>query len=101
MRPCDTMAKCHLPCVFCRSFKILIISASEFGTVSMCRQMRGCTDEFLATVSERVVHGVYQVVTRSSFSVTQQQKVSGGFGHFTTRNKVQGFVIYNPRYRGL
>ena len=36
----------------------------------MRRQWRACRDEFLATVSEGVVHGVYKVMTRSSFRVS-------------------------------
>ena len=31
--------------------------------------MCACADEFLATVTGAVVHGVYQVVNRSSFGV--------------------------------
>ena len=50
----------------------------------MHRRMRACTDEFLAMVSEGVVNGVYNVVTWSSFSVTQRHKVSGGTGRFAT-----------------
>ena len=43
------------------------------------RRLKGvCADKFLATVTEGVVHAVYKVVTRSSFGVTQQHKVSGG-----------------------
>ena len=37
MWPCDTVAKCPLPCTFYQSFKMFKISASEFGTVSMRR----------------------------------------------------------------
>ena len=47
-----------------------MVKISEFDTVSMRRQMRTCTDEFLALVTEGVVHGVYKFVTRSSFGVT-------------------------------
>ena len=39
--------------------KCFKISASEFGTMCMCRRMRACTDEFLAAVTEGVVHGLY------------------------------------------
>ena len=37
-------------------------------------------------VTEGVVHGVYKVVTQSSFGVTRarQHKVSGGIGCFAT-----------------
>ena len=31
--------------------------------------MRACADEFLAMVTEGVIHGVYKVVTQSSFGV--------------------------------
>ena len=48
------------------------ISASEFGTMGIRRQMRACTDEFLAMVTEGVVHSVQKVVTWSCFSVTWQ-----------------------------
>ena len=34
-------------------------------------------------VSKGMVHGVYKVVTQSSFGVTKRHKVSGGIGHFT------------------
>ena len=44
----------------------------------MHRQKRACTDKFLATVTEGVVHGVYKVVTRLSFCVICSHKVSGG-----------------------
>ena len=37
------------------------ISAFEFGTMSKRRRMQACTDEFLATVTEGVVHDVYKV----------------------------------------
>ena len=62
MRSCDTVAKCSLPCAFYGSYKMFKILASEFGTVSMCRRMQACADEFLATVTVGVVHGVYKVV---------------------------------------
>ena len=50
--------------------------------------MRACADEFLATVTEGVVHGVYKVVTRLSFGIIWQHKVSGGkwmFSYCATR----------------
>ena len=59
-------------------FKMLKISSSEFGTVSMRRQIQACADEFISTVTEGVVDSVYKVVTRLSFSVTRQHKVSRG-----------------------
>ena len=37
-----------------------------------------CADEFLAKVTEGVVHGLYKVVTRSSFGPIWQHKVSVG-----------------------
>ena len=45
------------------------ISASKFGTVTMRRRFRACTDEFLARVTEGVVHGIYKVVAWLSFDV--------------------------------
>ena len=84
MRPCDAVAKRQLPC---GSFKMFKISASEFRTMGMCRQMQACTDEFLATVPEDVIHSVYKVVTQSSFGITLQLKASGGkcvFCHHVT-----------------
>ena len=50
--------------------------------------MLACTDEFLVTVTEGVVHSVYNVVTWLSFGVTQQHKVSGDqwtFDHCVAR----------------
>ena len=44
--------------------------------------MQACVIELVATVSDGAAHGVYKVVNRASFSVTQY-KVSGGIGHFT------------------
>ena len=58
MLPFDIVATCQIPCL------------SEFGTVTMCRQGLACTDKFLASLTEGVVHCAYQVVTWSSFSVT-------------------------------
>ena len=60
MRPCITVAKCPSPCIFCGIFEKLKISASEFHTMGMVRQMQ---DEFLSTVTEGVVCGVHKVVT--------------------------------------
>ena len=62
MQPCDTLVKHLLPWVFNGSFKIFKISTSEFGTVGVHRQMQVRRDEFLATVTEGVVHGVYVTV---------------------------------------
>ena len=53
--------------------KMFKISASEFGTV----------EEFLATVTEGVIHGVYKVVIRSSFRLIgdrRQEEVNRCFG---------------------
>ena len=47
-----------LPCASHGSFEMFKISASEFGTVSMRSRIRACVDDFLATVTEGVVHGV-------------------------------------------
>ena len=46
--------------------------------------MCACGDECLATVTEGVVHGVYKVVTQSSFGVTRRRKESGIHGRFAT-----------------
>ena len=58
--------------------KCFNISASEFGSMGMYRRMQACSDEFLATVTEGVVHGVYKVVIQSSSRVIRQHKVNGG-----------------------
>ena len=84
----DTMAKGSLPCVSYTSFKMFKISASEFCTMNIRRHMQACVDEFLAMVTEGVVHAVYKVVTRSSFGVTGRHKASGDkwtFHHCVTR----------------
>ena len=83
------MAHRPKPYVSHRSFEMFKITTSEFGTVGMCRRMLTCTDEFLATVTEGVVHGVYKVVTGSSIGVARQHKVSGGkwmFHYYVTRS---------------
>ena len=49
-----------------------------------CANNQACTDEFLAIVSEGVVNIVYKVVTLLAFSVTLQQKLSGGIPNFST-----------------
>ena len=69
MAPCDTVVKCPIPFASYEILKCFKISTSEFGTVGMGRRIRACTNEFLATITEGVVHGVYKVVTRSSFTV--------------------------------
>ena len=55
------------------SFKTFKISASDFHNNSKHKRIRACADEFLATVTEGMVQGVYVavvvVVTQSSFSV--------------------------------
>ena len=63
----------HIPNPYAahRSFEMFKLSASDFGIMSMNRRKRTCTDKFLAAVSEGVVHGVYKVVTRSSFRVSR------------------------------
>ena len=50
------------------------ISASDFGTICMCRQFS--TYEYLTTATKGVVHGVHKVVVQSSFGVIWQHKVS-------------------------
>ena len=50
---------------------------------------RACTDEFLAMVTEGVVHSVCKVVTRLSFGAIRQHKASGGiwaYLHCDTRS---------------
>ena len=64
------------------------IFASEFGIVSMCRRIEACT-EFLATVTEGVVCGVYKVATRSSFGVIERHKVSGGTWTFHHQGRIR------------
>ena len=61
-----------LPFAFYSSFNMFKTLTSDFGTVGMRRLMQACADEFFATVTEGVVHGVYEVITQSSFSVTWQ-----------------------------
>ena len=39
--------------------------------------MQACADEFLAMVTEGVIHGVCKVVTPWSFSIIRQHKASG------------------------
>ena len=63
MRPCDTVANIHYLAVSYGSFRMFKISTSEFGTVSMSRQMQECTDEFPAMVTEEVAHSVHKAVT--------------------------------------
>ena len=70
MPPYITVAKCPLPCESHRSFKMFKISSSDFV-------LRACTDNskharrmnFL--LGKGVVHGLHEVVTRSSFGVIQ------------------------------
>ena len=76
VRPCESEAKCPLPCESYGSFKLFKISASDFDTVSLCRRFRACAYEFLTTVTEGVVYGVHKVVIRSSFVVIRRHKVS-------------------------
>ena len=74
-----------LPCESYRIFRLLKISASDFGTVGMRGQFRAYMNEFLATVTEGVVHGVHKVVIWSSFGVIRRYKVSQGIGCFSLR----------------
>ena len=62
------------------SFRLFKISASSFGTVDMRRQFCTCAFEFLAMVTEGVVHSVYKAVVRSFFGVIRSHKVSQGIG---------------------
>ena len=43
-------------------FKCLKFNVKEFGSVRMCRGIRACAYEFVAMVTEGVVHGVCKVV---------------------------------------
>ena len=93
VKPClldhKSVANCPLPCTSYGSFKLFKISTSDFRTVGMHRQKRACTDEFLAMVTEGVVHSVYKVVTWWSFGVIWQEKANGGkwmFHHCVTRS---------------
>ena len=71
MQPCDTVAKGPLPCV-------KVLKNVNFPTLNFILWV--CTnedvDESLATVTEGVVHVVYNLRTQSSFGVTRQHKVS-------------------------
>ena len=58
------------------------ISSSDFRTLGMRRQKRGCADEYLATVTKAVVHGVHKVVTGASFGVILRLKENGGIWTF-------------------
>ena len=49
----------------------------------MHRQFCTCAYEFLTMVTKGVIYSVYKVVSRPSFSVTRQRKVSGGIGRIT------------------
>ena len=75
-RPSKSVSNCPLPCESYGSFKLFKISASDFSTMSIRRQFRLCTYEFLATVTESVVHSVYKVVIWWSFGVIRRHKVS-------------------------
>ena len=61
-----TVVECPLPYA---SHICLKISTSAFGTMGMCRQIQAYVDEFLAMVTEDVVHGVYKVCDSVIFSV--------------------------------
>ena len=81
------MAKRPLPWVSCESFNMFKIPAFEFGTVNICRRMQACAVDFLATVTEGLVHSVYKIVTSLSFTVTCGHKVMRGkwtFQHCVT-----------------
>ena len=57
---------------------MLKIFDSEFGTMGMRRLIGACTDEFLATITEGAVHGVYKAVTWTYFHVTRRHNGSEG-----------------------
>ena len=77
MRTCDTVVGHPLPYASYRNFKMFKISVFEFGIVSMRSEMRSCADEFLATIIEGIVQGLYMVVTKLSFGVIWRHKASG------------------------
>ena len=60
-----------LACTSYGNFKMIKISTTQFGTITMRRRMRACTYQFLATVTEGIVHDVFQ-------GVTWQHKANGG-----------------------
>ena len=65
------------------------ISAFDRLTMSMCRCMQVCVDEFLTLITEGVVHGVCKVVTRLSFCVIRRHKMGGSewmLHHCVTRS---------------
>ena len=66
------------------------ISTSEFGTMGVRRRIRACIDEFLATVTEGVVHSVYKVVSQS----VDIRRVEVN-GHFATvsQGRIQTLTI--------
>ena len=69
-------------------FKCFNIFASEFGMRWACdEKCEHAEMNLLLLVTEGVVHRVYKVITRSSFSVTRRHKASGGkwtFHHCVT-----------------
>ena len=70
MRLCESVANHPLPYVSYASFEKFQISTSVFGTVSMSRRFCACTYEFLALVTEGVVHSVHKVVIWSHVCLT-------------------------------
>ena len=77
MQPCDTVAKCSIPCTFYGSFKMCKISASDCLSMSIRRSVPACADDFLAIVTEGVVHSVCKVVTQSSYGDIRQVEANG------------------------
>ena len=77
-----------LTCKYLGCFQKFHISASDFGTMSMCKQFRACAYEFLTMVSEGVVHYVHKAMIRFSFSLIWRHKVSEGSGRFKQLPKV-------------
>ena len=74
MQPCDTVAgNIHYLAHPMEVLKYLKLPPlNMYGNLGMHRRMPACTDEFLATATEGVVHGVYKVVTQSSVGVTER-----------------------------
>ena len=74
---CDLAVANHLlPCTSYRSCKSFQASASNFGTVDMCRRFCASAYEFLTMIIEDVVQDVHKVMIWSSFGVIQRDEVS-------------------------
>ena len=70
--------------------KMFKLSTSEFGTLSICRWMRAWADEFLATVTEGVLHRGYKAVFQSlsvSHGTITWVEMNGHFATLPQRHK--------------